>query len=57
MLPDNYKVTSNYICVKALYKPHSSLLLLPIRTVLIRCAITYIPINATPHEACGFGGL
>lgn len=50
-LPDNYKVTSSYICVKALYKPHSSILLLPFLTVLVRCAIMYIPNNATPHEA------
>lgn len=51
MLPDNYKVTCNYLCVKALYKPHSSLLLPHIHTVWIRCAIMYILINTTPHEA------
>lgn len=49
--PDYYEVTSHYISVKALHKSHSSLLLHLIHTVLVRCAIMYIPINATPHEA------
>lgn len=50
-LSDYYTVTSHYISVKALYKSHSSLLLRLIHTVLVRCAIMYIPFNVTPHEA------
>lgn len=51
ILPDNYKVTCNNLCVKALYRPRSSLSLPHIYTVWIKCAVMYILTNTTPQEA------